>query len=225
VTGPAAMLKKHANRPPEVVAADGLLQETATGTCGRLTKRGGQCTQSIRPSNPACGAHITSAEKAAYEARLADARRIACAYWVNDSTPACWSWPVLNSDRSAMHQAITGSDDALHQTFCAYDVLWEWQQHRCALCRAATADMVMDHDHETGYIRGWLCRRCNTEEGVGWSERIGKYRKQNPASLFGIDVWYHSEITGWAYPADKPTLPPGAVAAQLGRMFTPDASH
>ena len=36
---------------------------------------------------------------------------------------------------------------------------------RCACCKKITDDLVIDHDHETGKFRGWLCRRCNIALG------------------------------------------------------------
>lgn len=45
--------------------------------------------------------------------------------------------------------------------------LYEQQEHRCAICRRAyVADsLVIDHDHETGAVRGLLCMNCNS--GLG----------------------------------------------------------
>lgn len=57
-----------------------------------------------------------------------------------------------------------------------YDALYDAQQGRCAICgvhkdRAGVGDvgggnvLCIDHDHETGAIRGLLCTGCNT--GLG----------------------------------------------------------
>lgn len=53
-------------------------------------------------------------------------------------------------------------------------VLYEQQEGCCAICGEAGSApaqgktrsvLVVDHDHETGEVRGLLCRRCNT--GLG----------------------------------------------------------
>ena len=39
------------------------------------------------------------------------------------------------------------------------------QDYRCAICGAATK-LLVDHNHETGKVRGLLCNNCNTGLGV-----------------------------------------------------------
>ncbi len=39
------------------------------------------------------------------------------------------------------------------------------QDGKCAIC-GKTEKLVVDHDHETGKIRGMLCNKCNTAIGL-----------------------------------------------------------
>ena len=52
-----------------------------------------------------------------------------------------------------------------------YDRLLVQQDGHCALCPATHSDGTslrfhVDHDHETGRVRGLLCRSCNMALGI-----------------------------------------------------------
>lgn len=49
-----------------------------------------------------------------------------------------------------------------------YETLWEKQAGRCKICDKAFKDIKrpsVDHCHDTGRVRGLLCKQCNT--GIG----------------------------------------------------------
>lgn len=66
-----------------------------------------------------------------------------------------------------------------------YDALLEAQEFRCALCRrhkdefARGYALAVDHDHETGAVRGLVCYRCNLTlaRGLEYFERGVAYLK------------------------------------------------
>lgn len=73
--------------------------------------------------------------------------------------------------------------------------LREWQENRCALCGFRDT-VVLDHCHDTGMVRGWLCRSCNTTEGLS-DHNLGQWRSGvTPAALMGIEEVYVSPVTG-----------------------------
>jgi hypothetical protein len=51
----------------------------------------------------------------------------------------------------------------------AFDQMLESQGHRCAICGTDTPGgkgaWHVDHDHDTGAVRGLLCHHCNTAIG------------------------------------------------------------
>lgn len=59
-----------------------------------------------------------------------------------------------------------------------WNALLKKQHGHCALCDNAPS--VVDHDHETGHVRGLLCYSCNLlvaglETRDGWLQRAKKY--------------------------------------------------
>ena len=53
-------------------------------------------------------------------------------------------------------------------TLEAYDRMLAEQGGRCRICEAQpdpTRPLCVDHDHDTGYVRGLLCSKCNS--GIG----------------------------------------------------------
>ncbi len=46
-----------------------------------------------------------------------------------------------------------------------YADMWDRQGGLCGVCRLNRKKMVVDHDHDTGKVRGILCQRCNVSIG------------------------------------------------------------
>lgn len=95
-----------------------------------------------------------------------------CAYLNQRPHPACMDWSPPEP----------GQD------------YWEWQAGRCAGCCngcRAPIPLVLDHDHNTGLVRGYLCRSCNNAEGRSDAPRWRLWRSGwNPAALLGIEEKY-----------------------------------
>jgi hypothetical protein len=73
-----------------------------------------------------------------------------------------------------------------------YRLLHTWHSGRCAMCGRDREKPVLDHCHETGLARGFLCSSCNTKEAnhphsIEWEI----YRKFPPASLLGVKFYYN----------------------------------
>ena len=76
--------------------------------------------------------------------------------------------------RAKKHYGTTGRKHLLkrlyNMTLKQYDQMFEAQNGNCAICGLPElmSRLSVDHNHETGKIRGLLCRRCNS--GLGWYE-------------------------------------------------------
>jgi hypothetical protein len=70
-----------------------------------------------------------------------------------------------------------------------YDLMFERQGGRCAICmrRPRTRRLAVDHDHGSGEIRGLLCSRCNNKvlggsgESASLLRRAASYLERPPA--------------------------------------------
>ena len=79
-------------------------------------------------------------------------------------------------------------------TLADYDQMWALHNGRCAICRAPETStyretvryLAVDHDHETGKVRGLLCAVCNIRLGhleamekSGFIEKAREYLEVN----------------------------------------------
>lgn len=59
------------------------------------------------------------------------------------------------------------------------------QNYQCAICSSQPTRLVLDHDHETGKARGFLCQSCNHKliglEDTGFRIRGIAYLENPPA--------------------------------------------
>lgn len=113
-----------------------------------------------------------------------DGRRTACKSCCN---AYCREWKRRNVDKvaHARRQAVwrgrnfrSVKDTKLRASYgiglTQYEQMLENQQHGCAICgepetRTSNAGgrrvLCVDHCHDTGYVRGLLCARCNSAIG------------------------------------------------------------
>ena len=74
-------------------------------------------------------------------------------------------------------------------------LLW-WADGRCAMCGFITT-LVEDHDHDTGLVRGPLCRSCNGQEAHSTHPAMILWRQgRNPAAALGLEIAYVSPYPG-----------------------------
>jgi hypothetical protein len=151
----------------------------------------------------ACSRHASAAERD--ECLIATAEfhaREEGRFWeIQRALPVeCWSWPVTAEHRQ-LAVAAQSCPDEREARDMAWKLLSGWQMRRCAIC--ADQSRFLDHSHETGLVRGWLCRSCNVSEGFADvpGGRFERYRAKNPASILGLRIRYYSTFTGWAVPA------------------------
>jgi hypothetical protein len=66
--------------------------------------------------------------------------------------------------------------------------LFELQDGRCGIC-GVVARLELDHDHESGFVRGFLCTTCNHTEG--------RHGCDEPITHCGICRWRARPAVTW----------------------------
>jgi hypothetical protein len=62
-----------------------------------------------------------------------------------------------------------------------YQTLYKRQKGQCLICLRFFAKLTVDHDHQTGAVRGLLCSTCNRV--LGYAERHPKILTEIPRYL------------------------------------------
>jgi hypothetical protein len=224
--------------PPEVVAAmDALQLDSAVYSehCAAATLRGTRCTRFRLGYADVCRQHLTADQKADLANRLAAAQAIMNGYFgsLSLTEPACWLWPVTKTAVNALRQCRSAGD-VLNESRAIYYAMFDWQRGCCAACGnggrpdvdgdVPDDNMVLDHDHLTGLVRGWLCRSCNIREGKGGGQLFGRYRERPPAKILGVEVWYFDERHGvWAEPPES--LSGEVPGYRISGLLTPETEE
>lgn len=99
-------------------------------------------------------------------------------------------WPSFSSSNQRTYRLL----NHYGMTDTQYDALLVQQEHKCALCAQLpngnnhrNKKLVVDHDHDSGHIRGLLCSTCNMWLGnyeefarrIGAVEKIASYLSPN----------------------------------------------
>ena len=158
--------------------------------CGRPTRSGTACGQLKARLLVSCRVHATLGERTAAEVERVRLTAVVDD-WSNSLAPACHAWPVTDDDRRLVAALPRLPDDELREARLVHDLIADWQDERCAVCGGSgDHSLVLDHDHVTALVRGYLCRSCNTTEPhADWGD-FTKYRARPPAVLLGVTARY-----------------------------------
>lgn len=79
---------------------------------------------------------------------------------IYDKSKGKYNYSARYRSRLLLKYGITPED---------YDAIFSSQRGRCAICGRHQSDLIkalfVDHDHQTGRVRGLLCYKCNTAIG------------------------------------------------------------
>lgn len=77
-----------------------------------------------------------------------------------------------NPEKILLHRASSGRQEAYYRQWAYglsgedYKKLWDNQKGLCGVCKKLLKKPVVDHCHESGRVRGLLCRTCNSGLGM-----------------------------------------------------------
>ncbi len=74
-------------------------------------------------------------------------------------------WNAENKGRAAISQRWSNIKKLYGLSRTEYETLYEKQGGGCAICTTEHEVLSVDHNHDTGEVRGLLCSQCNT--GIG----------------------------------------------------------
>lgn len=83
--------------------------------------------------------------------------------------PCYWKkWNKENPDKRTLYKRRSLLKQTYNMTLAEYEDLLKEQNYGCAICGNNNGNRVMfvDHDHESGDVRGLLCTRCNCALGL-----------------------------------------------------------
>ena len=192
-----------------------------TELCAKPTKRGTSCRATLHTwleglavrRADGCWTHMAPAFREAAATRKRRGEEGWRAYLSAD--PICWGWPVPEGlenwappQDSTLSEHLSASALAMvmgNPESRADAILSWWQDGRCAIC-GHRYELVEDHDHDTGLVRGYLCRRCNAQEGIHryGDNLFARYRRRHPTSLLGLRIRYWDPFANDYAPCRKP---------------------
>lgn len=187
---------------------------TATTVPGRPCKaQASRWPRGVDGNPQLCGRHLPVELRDIRDAGFAEQER-RYTERLDARVPACWSWDA----------AIRGGNEdeqGLRRVF------HEWHAGRCAVCGFRVERLIDDHDHDSGLIRGLLCRSCNGREPHD-DGLFRKYRERPPAQILAIHLRYFDPWQGWAQPRaigrrQLDNHPAYALAASLAARLQPEA--
>jgi len=168
------------------------LQSPPRRECGRPKRQTGEpCRNWMNAHWAACHAHMTAAERTDAR-RLDDERleRVAHLQRLAYRRPLVryLRWRTILPDLSLVPSE--------HQWAAFRSAHGE----RCALCGGSNGRRVIDHDHTTGLVRGFLCAGCNGKtpsdtvhvpyRRLGLPPHIALYCQYPPTAVMGVRFRY-----------------------------------
>lgn len=159
--------------------------------CGRAKKDGESCrnlaaskADDIRGRFVACWQHMTSDERHEHKRKKQEWNDYLEHLSSFPAVPASWRW------------GITASVLADGNPLAAFH---EENGDACGICGGRHRRLVLDHDHNTGWERGYLCPPCNLREPSASWKAFRRWRKLPSAGRLGVWGRYIGVIRGADY--------------------------